>query len=63
MSDQPKIKEGKWAHNQRVSHDNLRKGLEVLKIGVEEAVKETESQLNEYRRTLESMTKARRVRK
>jgi len=50
-------------HNQRVSHDNLRKGLEALKIGVEEAIKETEEQLKRYQETLVNLTGARKVRK
>jgi hypothetical protein len=62
MSEEPKIK-AKWMHNQRVSHDNLREGLEALKIGVEEAIKETEGQLKKYQETLVNLTGSRKVRK
>jgi len=63
--DRPKIKlePGKWHHNQRVSPDTLREGLELLKTGVEGAVKETEKELEKYQQTLVGLTKAQKASK
>ena len=62
-SKKSQLEKGKWAHNRRVSNDKLIEGLNLLKAGIEDTIKESENQVEEYRKTLAQLATPEKVKK